>query len=132
MKDLVQKAGLEERFLIASAATSDEEVWRGCGSPVYPPARKELERHGLSCEGKRARQMTRADYDRFDYIIGMENLNLSYMNRILGGDPEGKVHLMMSYTGRSRDVADPWYTGDFEQTFQDLLEGCEAMLGKGL
>ena len=128
MKDLVEKRGLSDAFEIASAATSTEAI----GNPVYPPARAELARHGISCEGKRARQLRRDDYEKYDYIIGMENLNLSYMNRILGGDPEGKVHLLMDYTTHPEDIDDPWYTGDFKGVYKQILEGCEALLAKCL
>ena len=133
MKDLVEKNGLSSEFYIESAATSTEEI----GNPIYPPAKSELARHKIGVPGnelglsqKRARQMTRADYDRFDYIIGMENLNLSYMNRILGGDPEEKVHLMMDFTDHPEDIDDPWYTGDFSGVYKQILEGCECLLKK--
>ena len=125
MKDLVEKRGVADRFYIESAAHSSEEI----GNPVYPPAKAELARHGISCEGKRARQMRREDYDKFDYIIGMEKMNLGYMNRILGADPEGKVHLLMDFTDHPEDIADPWYTGDFSGVYKQILEGCEALLG---
>lgn len=108
-----------------SAAVSTEEI----GNPIYPPAQRSLRQHGIPFDpGKRARQVTRRDYDRFDRIICMDASNLRLIRRIIPDDPEGKIHLMMSYTGIGRDVADPWYTGDFETTFQDLLEACEAML----
>jgi protein-tyrosine phosphatase len=108
-----------------SAAVSTEEI----GNPIYPPAQRSLRQHGIPFDpGKRARQVTRRDYDRFDRIICMDASNLRLLKRIIPEDLEGKVHLMMSYTGIGRDVADPWYTGDFETTFQDLLEACEAML----
>ena len=126
MKDLVEKRGLSDMFEIASAATSTEEI----GNPVYPPAKAELARHGISCEGKRARQLRRDDYEKYDYIIGMENLNLSYMNRILGGDPEGKVSLLMDFTAHPEDIDDPWYTGDFGGVYKQIKEGCEALLNK--
>ena len=159
MKDLVTKAGLESQFQIASAATSTEEI----GSPVYPPARRKLAEHGIGCAGKTARQLTRADYDQYDLLIGMDSANLRNMRRICGGDPDGKIHLLMEFAGRHRkgaprgpggagcagrgersafspqveteesglcfdDVADPWYTGDFEATWRDVLEGCEGLL----
>ncbi len=124
MKDLVARAGLADRFEIASAATSTEEL----GNPVYPPARRKLAEHGLGCEGKTARQMTRADYQHYDYLIAMDRMNLRNMRPFVGDDPEGKVSLLMSYAGRQREVADPWYTGDFETTWQDLNEGCRALL----
>lgn len=124
LKDLVQRSGLEGQFHIESAATSTEET----GNPVYPPARRKLAEHGIDCAGKRARQLTRGDYDRFDLLIGMDRANLRNMQRICGGDPEGKLRLLLDYTDRPGDVADPWYTGDFEATWRDVLDGCRALL----
>lgn len=124
MKDLVKKAGLEEQFLIESAATSTEEI----GNSVYPPARQKLAEHGISCKGKIARQMNSSDYNRYDLLIGMDSWNIRNMNRICGGDPEGKIHILMDYTSRPGEVADPWYTDNFEPTWQDVLEGCQALL----
>ena len=124
MKDLVRKAGLEDEFYIESAATSTEEI----GNEVYPPARRKLAEHGISCKGKTARQMTRGDYDRFDLLIGMDSWNIRNMNIICGGDPEGKIHLLLDFTDRPGDVDDPWYTRDFETAWQDILEGCQCLL----
>ena len=124
MKDLVRKAGADTEFFIASAATSTEEI----GNPVYPPARRKLAEHGIGCAGKTARQLRREDYDRFDLLIGMDGANLRNMRRICGGDPEGKLSLLLDWAGRSGDVADPWYTGDFEATWQDVLAGCQGLL----
>ena len=124
MKDLVEKAGLSGQFEIASAATSTEEI----GNPVYSPARRKLAEHGICCAGKTARQMTRRDYETYDYLIAMDRNNLRNMVRFVGSDPEHKVSLLMDYTSRPGDVADPWYTGDFETTWQDVLEGCTALL----
>ena len=124
MKELVRKAGQEEAFVIESAATSTEEI----GNCVYPPARRKLAEHGISCQGKTARQMTRSDYDRFDLLIGMDTWNIRNMRNICGGDPEGKIVMLMNYTNRPGDVADPWYTGDFEATWRDVLEGCQNLL----
>ena len=124
MKDLVKQQGWERQFEIASAATSREEL----GNPVYPPARRKLAEHGISCDGHHARQITRADYDYYDLLIGMDSANLQNMRRAFGGDPEGKVHLLLDYTGQARDVADPWYTGDFEATWRDVDAGCRALL----
>ena len=122
-KALAQAKGIP--VYAESAAVSTEEI----GNPIYPPAQRSLRQHGIPFDpGKRARQVTRRDYDRFERIICMDASNLRLLKRIIPDDPEGKVHLMMSYTGIGRDVADPWYTGDFETTFQDLLEACEAML----
>ena len=124
MKDLVEKAGLSTQFEIASAATSTEEI----GNPVYPPARRKLSEHRIACGGHAARQLTKRDYDEYDLLIGMDSANLRNMHRICGGDPDGKLHLLMDYTDCSHDVADPWYTGDFEATWQDVLEGCQGLL----
>ena len=129
MKDLVRKAGLEDAFYIESAATSTEEIWNGRGNPVYPPAKRKLAEYGISCAGKTARQTNRADYGRFDYLIGMDRANIRNMTRIYGGDPDGKISLLLDHCGRTgQEVADPWYTGDFEATWQDVLEGCTALL----
>ena len=128
LKALTRSKGLEDQYYIESAAVSTEEI----GNPIYPPAKRCLTQHGVPFDnGKRARQVTRADYDRFDRIICMDTSNLRWIRRIIPEDPAGKIHLMMSYTGYPRDVADPWYTGDFEEAFQDILEGCEAMLSAG-
>ncbi|EOS67459.1 low molecular weight protein-tyrosine-phosphatase [Oscillibacter sp. 1-3] len=124
MKDLVEKAGLETEFLIESAATSTEEI----GNPVYPPARRKLAEHGISCAGKTSRQLTGSDYGQYDLLIGMDRANIRNMNRICGGDPEGKLHLLMEYTDHPGDVADPWYTDDFETTWRDVLAGCKGLL----
>lgn len=124
MKELVRKAGRSGEFEIASAATSREEI----GNPVYPPARRKLAEHGIACDGHAARQMTERDYGRFDYLIGMDSANRRDMQRICGGDPEGKISLLMEHTNRPGDVADPWYTGDFEATWRDVLVGCQALL----
>lgn len=126
MKDLVKKAGLDTKFVIASAATSAEEL----GNPVYPPARNELARHGISCSGHAARQLTKADYAAFDLLIGMDHANIRNMERVCGGDPLGKIHRLLDYTSRPGDVADPWYTGDFRTTWNDVSEGCAALLDK--
>ena len=126
MKDLVRKAGLADRFHIGSAATSREEL----GNPVYPPARRKLAEHGIACAGHAARQLTAQDYENYDLLIGMDRENLRNMRRICGGDPDGKLSLLLDHTGRSRDVADPWHTGDFEATWQDVLAGCQALLAE--
>ena len=125
LKALVRARGLEDQYYIESAAVSTEEI----GNGIYPPAKRCLTQHGVPFDkAKCARQVTAADYDRFDRIICMDSSNLRWISRIIPGDPERKIHLMMSCAGKHRDVADPWYTGDFETTFQDILEGCEAML----
>lgn len=128
LKALVKARGEEHMYYIESAAVSTEEI----GNPIYPPAKRCLSQHGVWFDPeKRARQVTCEDYDRFDRIVCMDASNLRLIRRIIPADPAGKIHLMMSYAGLGRDVADPWYTGDFEETFQDLLVGCEGMV-KGL
>lgn len=124
MKDLVRKAGRAEEFSIASAATSTEEI----GNPVYPPARRMLAAHGIDCTGKTARQLRKADYAQYDYLIGMDQANFRNMQRMCGGDPDGKIYLLLDFTDRPGQVADPWYTGDFQATWEDVLEGCEGLL----
>lgn len=124
MKDLVKKTGQENEFYIESAATSTEEL----GNRVYPPAQRKLAEHGISCKGKTARQITLADYDRFDLIIGMDEWNIRNMMRIFGHDPKGKIVKLMNLTSRPGDVADPWYTDNFDATWRDCLEGCQAIL----
>lgn len=126
MKRLVCEAGRSDEFEIASAATSTEEI----GNPVYPPARRKLAEHGISCDGKRARQITLDDYGHYDRIIAMDHNNLRNLRRLLGEDTDGKISLLMDYTARPGDVADPWYTGDFEATWRDVLEGCQGLLAK--
>ena len=125
MKDLVKKAGLEDQFQIASAATSREEI----GSPVYPPARRKLAEHGISCDGHAARQRRNSDYEEYDLLIGMDRANLRNMYRICGGDFNDKMHLLLEYANRpEQEVADPWYTGDFDATWRDVLKGCQGLL----
>ena len=123
-KDIVKNSGKENCFTVRSCATSDEET----GNPVYPPARRELQRHGIACEGHAARQMTRADYAHYDLLLGMDDGNLRDMRRICGGDPAGKLLRLLDLTDRPGSVADPWYTGDFAATWRDVSEGCEALL----
>lgn len=124
MKDIVEKVGLSHEFEIASAATSTYEI----GNPVYPPARQKLAEHGIDCKGKTARQITKKDYDYYDYIVAMDQSNIRNLKNMLSNDPQGKISLLMDYTSRPADVADPWYTGDFQATWDDVSEGCEALL----
>ena len=124
MKDIIKKEGLSQEFLIESAATSYEE----CGNPVYPPAVRELSKHGIGCSGKRARTMTKADYEKYDYIIGMEDRNITNIMRIVGSDPNKKVYKLMEFAGSQANIADPWYTGDFEGVFAQISEGCKGLL----
>lgn len=124
MKDMVEKKGIADKFEIASCATSREEI----GNGVYPPAKSKLAEHGISCKGKTARQMTKEDYDSYDYVIAMDSYNIRNMKPFVGDDLDKKVSLLMDYTDRSGDVADPWYTGDFEKTWQDVSLGCAGLL----
>lgn len=135
-KDLVLKEGIADQFHIESAATTSEEIWNGRGNPVYPPARDVLLRHGIDPSGKRARLMTKEDYQLFDYLVGMDGENLCDMRRIIGGDPEGKIYGLMDFVewrksgnlvaGSGRDVADPWYTRNFEAAWNDIVKGCRS------
>lgn len=122
-KDIVKKEGLDGEFLIKSAATSSEEI----GNPVYPPAMRELLRHGITCTEKRAVKLVKSDYDKYDYIIGMEEYNIRNIMRIFGGDPKNKVKKLLDY-GTGGDIADPWYTGDFELTYSQVSYGCSEFL----
>lgn len=125
LKDMVEKRGVADRFAIASAATSTEEI----GNPVHPGTQHMLRAHGIGgFEGKRARQLRRSDYDNYDLLIGMDEANVRNMERMLGGDSEGKIHLLLEYAGERRAIADPWYTGDFETTYRDVAAGCEGLL----
>ena len=124
MKKLVAEAGRSGDFEIASAATSTEEL----GNGVYPPVKRLLNSKGIDCSGKYARQITRADYEHYDIIIGMDNANMRNMKRFWNGDPENKLRMLLDYTGRPGEVADPWYSGDFETTWRDVFEGCSKLL----
>ena len=128
LKKMVEERGLSDRFVIASSATSTEEIWNGIGNPVYPPARAELKKHGIDPGSKRAVQLCREDYGKYDLFIGMDSANIRNMHRILGGDPEGKIHKLMDYTDRGGDVADPWYSDRFDIAYRDIHDGCEALL----
>ena len=127
-KDMIKRKGLEDGFFVASSATSTEEIWGGVGNPVYPPAKAELAKHGISCEGKRAVQLKKSDYDKYDLFVGMDSMNIRNMYRILGSDPEGKIRKLMEFTDRGGDVADPWYSGRFDVAWRDIYDGCEGLL----
>ena len=127
-KDMIKNRGLERDFLVASSATSTEEIWNGIGNPVYPPAKAELKKHGIIADGKRAVQLCAEDYDKYDLFIGMDSANIRNMNRILKGDPEGKIHKLKEYSGSGGDVSDPWYSDRFDIAFADIHEGCRALL----
>ena len=123
-RDLVEKKGLSAEFVISSAATSSEEI----GNPVHRGTRQILDELGISCSEKRAVQMTRRDYETYDYLLGMDDWNIRNMERIAGGDPENKIHKLLEFAGKTRDIADPWYTGNFDATYEDVMEGCLGLL----
>ena len=127
-RDLAKKAGVGDRFLVSSSATSTEEIWTGVGNPVYPPAKAELAKHGIDAMGKRAVQLKKGDYENYDLFIGMYSANIRNMHRILGGDASGKIHKLMDYTTRGGDVADPWYSDRFDIAYNDIFDGCKALL----
>jgi protein-tyrosine phosphatase len=127
-KDLINQQGIEHNFFVSSSATSTEEIWGDIGNPVYPPAREELKKHGISCEGKRAVQLKKSDYDKYDLFVAMDSMNIRNIGRIFGSDPDNKVHKLMDYTERKGDVADPWYSGKFDVAYRDIYDGCVALL----
>lgn len=129
-KDMVKKNGKADEFFIASSATSTEEIWNGIGNPVYQPAKEELAKHGLSCDGKRAVQLQKSDYDKYDYFICMDNNNIRNISKIFGRDPQNKVKKLMEYTDRGGDVADPWYSRRFDIAYRDIYDGCEGLYKK--
>ena len=128
LKDMVARRRIADNFVISSTATSTEEIWGDIGNPVYPPAKAELAKHGISCDGKRAVQLKKSDYEKYDLFIGMDSMNIRNMHRILGGDPDEKIRKLMEFTGSGKDVADPWYSGNFDVTYRDIYKGCEALL----
>ncbi|MGN0159277.1 MAG: low molecular weight protein-tyrosine-phosphatase [Brotaphodocola sp.] len=123
-KDMIYRYGLSEHFYISSAATSTEEI----GNPVHYGTRQKLKQVGISCTGKTAVQLKKSDYAKYDYLIGMDSWNIRNMNRMLGGDPDGKIFKMLEFAGSHADVADPWYTGDFEATYRNIVTGCQGLL----
>lgn len=127
-RKMVNERGLGESFSAYSSATSTEEIWGNVGNPVYPPAKKELLKHGITCEGKRAVQLKKSDYDRYDLFLCMDSMNVRNALRILGSDKDNKVKKLMDYTDEKGDVADPWYTGRFDVTYRDIEKGCIALL----
>ena len=130
MKEQLRKLGLEEEFYVASAATSSEEIWDGVGNPVYPPARAELAKHGISCGQKRAERLVKEDYEKYDYLIGMEQMNIRNMMRILGSDPDHKVYRLLDFTDEPGDIADPWYSGKFGLTYDQIDKGVSYLIGE--
>ena len=128
LKDMVKKRGNENDFFISSSATSTVEIWGGRGNPVYPPAKAELKKHGISCEGKTAVQLKKEDYEKYDMFICMDSMNRRNILRIFGDDKDEKVRKLMTFTSRGGDVDDPWYSGDFATTYRDIYDGCEGLL----
>lgn len=128
LRDMVEKKGIANQFEIASAATSTEEIWNGVGNPVYPPAKSELNKHGISCDGKRAVQLKASDYDYYDYLIGMDSVNIKNMERITGHARGDKIKKMLEYAGTDLDCADPYYSRRFDETYDDVVTGCTALL----
>lgn len=126
-REIVKRNCCESEFSVSSCATSEEEIFNGVGNPVYPPARAELMKHGIRCDGKRAVRLKKSDYEKYDMFLCMDSNNVRNTLRIFGGDPLSKVSKLMEYTDRGGDVADPWYTGRFEVTYKDILEGCECL-----
>ena len=129
-KDMVSKQGLQDLFEVCSSATSTEEIWGDVGNPVYPPAKRELAKHGITCDGKRAVQLKRDDGEKYDFFVGMDNANVRNMHKILGEKNSHKISRLMDYTSRGGEVADPWYTGDFQVTYRDVYDGCTGLLDK--
>ena len=128
LKDMVKKLKIANEFEIASSATSREEIIGGVGNPVYPPAKQELAKHGISCSGKTAVQLTKNDYDKYDFLLCMDNTNLRNAKRIIGNDFEDKLRLLLSFTEEGGSIADPWYFGNFDRTYADIVKGCKAFL----
>ena len=129
-KRLIEERGVAREYFVSSSATSREEIWGNIGNPVYPPARAELAKHGIGCDGKRAVQLTLDDYEKYDLFVGMDNRNIANMMRMLGGDPEGKIRKLMDIAGRGGDVSDPWYSDRFDVAYSDIYEGCLALLDR--
>ncbi len=127
LRDMVKKKNISDEFVIASCATSREEIWGGIGNPVYPPAREELAKHGISCKGKRAVQLKKSDYDDYDLLLCMDNTNLRNAKRIVGDDPDDKLKLLLDFAGGG-SIADPWYFGNFDRTYADIVRGCTGLL----
>ena len=127
-RKMLEERGLEADFFIASSATSTEEIWNGVGNPVYPPAKAELEKHGITCGGKRAVQLKREDAERYDMFVGMDSMNIRNMHRILGDSAKDKIFKLMDFTSRPGDVSDPWYSDRFDIAYRDIDEGCRCLL----
>lgn len=129
-KRLIEERGVAREYFVSSSATSREEIWGNIGNPVYPPAREELAKHGIGCNGKRAVQLALDDYEKYDLFVGMDSRNIANMTRMLGGDPEGKIRKLMDIAGRGGDVSDPWYSDRFDVAYSDIYEGCLALLDR--
>ena len=130
LKKMVADKKLDGKFEISSSATSSEEIWRGIGNPMYPPAKEELKRRGIPFTERRAVQLTREDYEKYDLFVGMDSANIRNMQRIFGADKDNKIHKLMDFTSHGGDVADPWYSDRFDIAFDNIYEGCECLLKK--
>ncbi len=126
-KTIIAEAGLENEFIVDSAATSTEEIWNRIGNPVYPPAKQKLNEHGISCKGKRARQITKEDASKYDLLIAMDTRNIKNMERVFGKDAKHKTHLLLEYTGDAKSISDPWYSNDFDKAYNEIEQGCNAL-----
>ena len=127
-RKMLTEKGISDKIIVASCATSTEEIWGDRGNPVYPPAKRELLKHGISCEGKTAVQLKKSDYDKYDLFVAMDSMNVRNIMRIFGSDKEGKVSKLLDHTSEKGDVADPWYTDRFDVTYNDIERGCKALL----
>lgn len=127
-KKMIGDVGIDNQFIVESAATSSEEIWNGIGNPVYPPAKRKLKEHGMECDGKRARQITKDDYSNYDLLIGMDERNIQNMLRLFGKDNEKKIHLLLEYAGEEKSISDPWYSNDFDTAYHEIERGCKALL----
>ena len=127
-KKLISERGLTDKYSVSSSATSTEEIYMGVGNPVYPPMKSELASHGIDCSGKTAVQLKASDGDKYDLFIGMDSANIRNMHRMLPSSAHGKIHKLPEYTGRNADVSDPWYSGEFDVAYNDIYEGCRALL----
>ena len=127
-KSMANNLGVSDKFSVCSRATSDEEIWNGIGQPIYPKAKEQLLHHGIAIGDKKAVQLKRNDYYEADMFIGMDSANIRNMKILFGGDADYKIHKLLEFTGSKSDVADPWYSGDFDKAYNDIEMGCNALL----
>lgn len=128
-KNMLYSGGIQDKFQVSSFATSDEEIWRGIGNPIHDGTLGIFKKYNIPYDvSKRATQLCKSDYDKYDLFVGMDFANVRNMNRIFGSDPKSKVKLLLDYASEHREVSDPWYTGDFEKTYRDIVNGCREIL----